>query len=233
MDFTKRVVMSVLLGILAIAPCVGQDFNPPEEAGFFPIGWSEDGAAFAYGWFATSIMIQNSSHLQIVIQDLVTDEILWKGGETWEESNVGGPEDTSPPAPRYPGKAWDLYYETAAEALHAYGIMEEGGTPFTSSPLVEGDSLWAEIVLMGEDPVVGIPAGAFYEVYAYSANRGEKRISGGETAPDIEMEVAGYVVNPQGSRMAVVLQIVSFVSRYPVYEVIGCHLKAGFEAPMR
>lgn len=223
-----------LLVVLSLVPCFGQDFSPPEDAGFFPIGWSENGEVFAFGWFATSIMINNSSHLQIVIQNLVTDEVLWQGWKDWEESNVGGPEDTSPPAPRSPGKAWELYYETAGEVLSAYEIMVEGGTPFSSSPLVDGDSLRAELVPVGEDPEMGISAGTFYEVFAYSSNRGEKRISGGEVEPGLEMEVAGYVVNPHGSRMAVVLRkIVPYISRYPTYEVIGCHLRAGFEAPMR
>ncbi len=66
---------------------------------------------------------------------------------------------------------------------------------------------------------MGIPADTFYKVYAYSENLGEKRISGGEVEPDLEMAVVLHKTIP-------------WVSRYPTYEVIGCHVKAGFEVPM-
>ena len=63
---------------------------------------------------------------------------------------------------------------------------------------------------------------ATYEIIARSENLGKKKISGGEW--DFNIEIAGYCVSPDGSRMAVMLSRGSMASRFPWYEVVGSHL---------
>ena len=250
MAYSKTSTIICLLVVLTAAPIVSQDFHfsGPVDEGFFPIGWSEDGTRFAYGWFATQRMITNGSQLTVIVQDLVTDEVLWQGGETWEESNVGGPGGGAV-APMKAPAAWQQLSGAIHEqlAIHAITRPDSGGGLHTF-PMENGDSIQVYFDVWEREGLVG------YQVRAFSRNRGEKRISGesfdpGATVsreegalsvtarpydPEIEIRVRGYVLNAHGTRMAVILSMITSPGRhYPVFQAIGCHLHAGFKTVNR
>ena len=220
MDRATKTAFVIVMIAAVVTPITAEDFTEwiPEETGVFPLGWSENGTVLAFGWFVTTQMITNGSQIMVTIQDLVTDEILWQDGQMWEESNVGE-GDTSPPIPKTASAAWAVFGDTALSALGRYGVVRADNHGLRSSPTVFEDSVHARIIV-DEDS-------GTYELRAYSDNLGEKRISGGEFHYDIE--IAGYTVNRDWTRMAVFLQRSSFDRPFPSYEAVGCHLKAGFQ----
>ena len=52
--------------------------GPTEEGGFFPIGWSEKGDVFAYGYYVGSNISQDMSHMVVRIQNMINDSILFR-----------------------------------------------------------------------------------------------------------------------------------------------------------
>ena len=67
-----RLLAAFLLAVLITMPSPSQEvryYGPYPEDSFFPIGWSNDGTVFAYGWFETTQMISAGSQLVISIQD--------------------------------------------------------------------------------------------------------------------------------------------------------------------
>ncbi len=99
-------------------------YFPEGGIGFFPIGWSKDNTALAFGWFVTTQMVTSGSRIDVVIQDLVTDAILWQESMSWEESNVGEGDDTPVP-PVTASQAWEIFEPVVEEMLKIFGITEE------------------------------------------------------------------------------------------------------------
>jgi predicted RNA-binding protein with TRAM domain len=221
MKTIKVLLFSSLLTVMATVSCISQEygFSGPVEEGYFSIGWSGDGNRFAYGWFIFSPMTENSSTLTVIIQDMVTDEVLCKIEKTWYESNVGE-GDESPPAPRTADKAWELQADEIYENLAVYGISEYHTAGLHSFPYQNGDYY---------DVNIEFTEDGRYQVFAISGNLGRKRISSGNTYFDLDVRTEGFVFNPQGSRMAVITIKVPSGGPFITYEAIGCHLRAGFE----
>ncbi|HOX47236.1 MAG TPA: hypothetical protein PK668_26820 [Myxococcota bacterium] len=205
----------LVLGLLLPGARAG-DLDP-SEGGFFSLGWNAKGTRFAYGWFATTIMISNGSRIALAVQDVVEDKELWQGGQTWDQGNAGGGEEGYDP--RTLDKAWEEVAASAVAGLQAQGIRRAPPAPPSAFPLARGgDSIRVE--------VQADPDKNTFEVWAVSDKLGRKKISSGESFDQVQVE--GYYLNPDGSRMAVVINV-GMRGAYPGYQVIGCHLRAGFK----
>ena len=217
-----RTILCVVFVVLIAFPCMalGFEIHFLEEGGFFPIGWSTDNSLFAYGWFVKTEMFSAGSQIQVVIQNLVSDEVLWEDGITWDESSAGE-DDDSPAIPATPIEAWELFGGVAEEMFGIFGIEREDVCGFSSYPPVEDDNLRAEMFI-SEDY-------KSYEIIAYSSNYGQKKISSGEYPATFDIYVEGYALSQDQSRMAVILHWSSFDYPYPIYTAVGSHVSAGFE----
>jgi hypothetical protein len=215
--------IAITLLVLVAFPCTSQDVRysgPPDDTGFFPIGWSLQGTRLAYGWFETTQMISNGSSISVVVQDLITDEILWHGGNTWDEGNVGEGGDNYYPTSAT--KAWELLGTDVHEQLFRTGIQTEPAEGVSSFPYSNGDQIRVEV--KQEE------GNTHYQVFAYSDNFGDKMLTEGEKDdPYNNITLEGYVLNPNRSRIAVIFNQRSFSRPYSNYWVIGCHLHAGFK----
>ncbi|KAB2887864.1 MAG: hypothetical protein F9K32_18540 [Desulfobulbaceae bacterium] len=204
---------------------VKQDFGwAANNAGFFPIGWTRDGTYFAYGTFSYSMTIFNSSCIRVVVQDIVSDQVVWNFQNNWAESLAG---DIVMYVPNSSEAAWKEIQATVEEPLYQYQIETGGYSKPAPFPLQsDGDELNIEIT---EQPEVDytIP----FEVRAVSNNLGVKRIFRSVRDPMSEISVLGYFPNPDGSRIAVIIAVsnVYYPPYATTYHVIGCHREFGFE----
>ena len=76
-----RISIAILLTVFTSISVLSQENNfsgPVTDGSFFTIGWSSDGTRFAYGWFETTLTISNGSRMVIMIQDLITDKVLYE-----------------------------------------------------------------------------------------------------------------------------------------------------------
>lgn len=211
----------LLLMFLTSIPCLAQDFGwAADDSTFFPIGWTKDGTLFAYGSFGYSIMISNQSYIHIAVQNVITDEVVWGFSKNWDEGNVGE-GSSEPSAPRSSGEAWELVSVIVEEQLSQFKIKTGGAGEPAKFPLHNGDELSVEIVELKGDN---------YEVRAVSWNLGVKTIfKSVKSSIGNELSLLGYFPNPDGSRIAVILQERGFSTPFPAYYVIGCHLRVGFK----
>ncbi len=210
----------LLLIVLLTVPAISQEpryFGPYLEDSFFPIGWSDDGKAYAYGWFEVTRVISNGSRIVINIQNVITDELLWQNSNTWDEGNVGDGGEYYPDTAL---KAWEFVAGETNEELERMDIWGGVGEGVRSFPMETADGISIEVEEYDE--------GTGYDVFARSDELGWKLISRGEKLMDTDLSVYGYVRSPDGTRVAVVMNLRSWDSAYSTYWVIGCHLSVGF-----
>ena len=193
--------------------------GPRDDDSFFPIGWSQNGRLVAYGWFETTQMISNGSRIMIKVQDVVTDKVIYQHGKTWDEGNAGpGLEEYYPTSAR---RAWEIISDHVNPKLLELGIQPGAGAGVQSFP-------------MEEDPFIRIEIRGYQEpghsIWAGADTLGEKRISGGESEPD-NINIQGYLWNPQGTRIAVVINTLDFNMPYSDFKIVGCHISSGFSTP--
>lgn len=197
-------------------------FNGPDaDDKIFTIGWSPEGTKLAYAWFQKTIMISNGSRIHLKVQDLITDKVLFEYSKIWDEGNVG---DGGGYYPDTPDKAWNLIEKQINKKLNDLNIKDLK-SKINHFPAEELDNLDAGIRELDGEPGYG--------VYVFSDNRGEKLIfSIGEMSME-ENSIYGYVVNPDRSRIGVIMNSISFGRPYSNYRVFGCHLSSGFKQPGR
>jgi hypothetical protein len=207
---------------LLATPAGGQEpryWGPDPDDTFFPIGWSDDGRQFAFGWFETTQMISNGSQITLIVQDIVTDDVLGAIGRAWDEGNVGPPGD---PCPRTAAAAWELVAAEGDALLEGFDIWGGTGAGLLRFPMQGEHAVEIEIR----------EGGPGHTVHAIKRDAGspepqEKRISADEEYAN-DVSVVGYVPSPDSSRIAVVLRVVPFDRPFSEYRVVGCHLTAGF-----
>ena len=251
-----KIICPVLLSLLLETPGLPQGFqyNGPgfDEGFFFPIGWSADGKRLAYGMFYTegnSQIGEDIIYFKVGVQDLVTDDILWQSDKTWTSSDAG-----------YPGSAKDAWNMANQEMpngitveLEKIGISMpassvyftgEANNQFYTIPFPVGSD---EITIstepkVGDEEIQDVPAEPImgsasktYQVNILSRNLGEKKISEGQIPAYAHVFVRGFVLNPDQSRIAIILHKSGrfnhpeFDTSISEYLVVGSHLRAGFK----
>jgi hypothetical protein len=224
-------------------PCLSQDFRyegPEDDNSFFAIGWSNDGRRLAYGKYAKYIadgIGEPVCDIEVVVMDLVSDAILWQTEKSWT-----GPEGNMPESAK---QAWIILDQTA----NAYAEICHQGIQVNSSAVVYNqrtETPQESMFVRNDRMSVGMAeSGRYnieiregqpedfrkeYDVYVVSDKLGEKRIAGGEAYDNSVIWIIGYMLNPDKSRMAVIIH----VGGGPEFSrsedmVTGCHLRAGFK----
>ncbi len=213
--------------VFAFVPLSAEPFYYYAEelngSGLFPVGWTKDGRFFAYGVWRESMQIARHVDLSIQVQDLVTDEIAWSFFKSWDESLMGGPEDTTPYPPGSVSEAWGIVGDEIDANLQRLGI-QHAMLGMQELPYViydTDDTISVEIAMKGE---------LEYDVRARSKKLGVKTIySGKKGMDDDELRVIGYVPAPGGLRIAVVLESAPLGMPLTSLIVIGCNVKSGYK----
>jgi len=219
----KNGFIAGLLILLASVGCLARDFGwAARDNSVFPIGWTADGACFAYGTFDYSIMISNQGRLRIAVRNMKTDKDLWEHSQSWDEGNTG--DGSGDIVPRTAAEAWNRVKNTVEPRLAKFKIVTGGPVAPDRFPIVNGDSLDIGIA---EQPEADYQVP--YTVRAVSRNLGSKTIHQGARPTGNELSLLGYFPSPDGTRIAVILIERSFSFPFPSYYVIGCHTKNGFK----
>ena len=199
------------------------------EEQFYALGYSEDGSRFAY----IRDNIGNEAgvkHIEVFVQDLVTDKILWKHELLTDEGN---PENI------YFNEFWKRDNQLIMDALKTYGILwsnqlnaKDGDIRHKSDRLRYYAVNKKAPRLYGYDPTV-VQTG----IYLESRERGKKRIHKKiykEQSYLLDIQPIGYFPPAEGSRRVAI--IVGYL--YTGYEgppneirygIIGAHLETGFK----
>ncbi len=220
----RRARCAALLGLLAAAPSWAErvQFREPTDFGFFALGWSPDGKRFAFGWFETNPIATPRSAIWVVVQDLITDKILFEKTRTWEQGKRE-PDRTSV-FPATAPEAWRLIAQEVTAEVRGLGISDEAARSPSPFPFIDGDEISLDI--LSDD-------GTFpYEIWAVSKKLGRKKLASGDKQ-DLFMGLSteGYMVGPDRTRLAVVLRFAT--APFATHKVIGCHVRVGFKKPPR
>jgi len=207
------IILCLILTSFSIA------YDGPVSGGFFPIGWSEKGDVFAYGYYVGSIMSQDVVHMVVRIQNVVNDSILFRYAKTWEQSYRGDDLDTHLPASAK--HAWKEIAEVVNKELTYYGItdLKVGNGGLYGFP--HGDYFDAELRPFEAEPGYGL--------YIKRDDGKEKMVTtyseelGGKT----ENLIQGFVWSHNKKRIAIITRLEEEESSD--YQVIGCHMKFGFK----
>jgi hypothetical protein len=219
----------MLIVFLITLPIYSQEvrYNGPasgeqEGVGFFPIGWSENGRKFAYGWFEMTQMISNGSKISIRIQDLVTDEILFRWEKSWDESNRG---DVSNYYPATADAAWEKISGEINEKLVEQNILDRETEMFRFPVSSDNDEIYIEINTREAEKDYNV----IYDISAISNDLGVKKISSFEMPIDDEIRCSGGIWNPDRTRIGVIMSSMNMNQPYSEYWIIGCHRTSGFK----
>lgn len=202
---------------------------PIIDAIFYPLGWSKDGK-FAYAIEPPDEAV-GSYFLNVYVQDLVTDKILWQD------------KYQSPPESKSGYQSFAAYWtanESAMKArLQKYGIapMQEG--VLFAGPINYGnDQVQYQVQkkLKAQPDFGNLAMVSEYQVEVSSASRGKKTVHK-ETykAPlsVLDVDVIGYLRGDDPERVAILVGGVKRGWEGPPhvtwFKVVGTNLKRGFK----
>lgn len=202
---------------------------PMLDAVFYPLGWSTDGK-FAYAIEPPDEAV-GSYFLNIYIQDLVTDKILWKQAYQSEpESNVG---------PQSFAAYWEANEKTIKAQFETFSIVESEQTDLMAGPIpYEEDRLSYEVQkkLKGQPDFGNTAMVTEYEVIVKSASRGSKVVHKETYQKPIsvlDVDVIGYLKGADPERVALLVSGVQRGWEGPPhvtwFKVIGTNLRRGFK----
>ncbi|HLF34134.1 MAG TPA: hypothetical protein VI583_07850 [Cyclobacteriaceae bacterium] len=250
-----RLTGLILFSFIESFTCMSQGFQYEgpgfDEAFFFPIGWSQDGKRLAYGFFESygnPQIGEDISNIEVKIIDLVTDEIIWQANQSWPSSDHEYPSTAA--------QAWPLLnretpagintelinYAIEVPAASANFTGEADFQYYTIQYLIRNDEISIRIDIEEPEETTEMPmdptmmsSAKPYSIFLESRNLGEKKISEGWTPSYSQIYVRGYVINPDESRIVILLHKYGrfnhpeFDTEVSEYLVVGGHLRAGFK----
>jgi hypothetical protein len=201
------------------------------------LGWSQDGRIIAVAFFQLGFEA-DSADLQLVIQDLVTDEIVYQHSYDWSNPGAAGIDlehdegsITYEHIPMTIDEALSIVMtgdDRWTDGLTEHGIVA-GGSDLQHFPLRTGGDEF-RVLFRGNDVV---QEGEPYPVIVESRNRGRKSITDLSTSENYALPsrrsffgVLGCFVNPAGTRMAVCLSWDCYECSPTLY---GCALNIGYD----
>ena len=216
-NFAQSLVF-ITLFLLITSTCFAYD-GPGTIGGIFPIGWSEKGDIFAFGYYIGG-HYPGSSEMVVIVQNMVNDSTLFSHTKTWAETYRGDEFDTH--LPQSPQHAWNQISELVNEKLTYYNIMS--GNYFLNS-FPNGDLFDAEIRPFSSEPGYGL--------YIKLDDGKEKMItvySEELSVYDMNNIIQGFVMGPYEKRMAVIVRFEAQNGEpFDSYRAYGCHMKVGFK----
>lgn len=202
---------------------------PMLNAVFYPLGWSADGK-FAYAVEPPDEAV-GSYFLNIYIQDLVTDKILWKQAYQSEpESTVGAQSFAA---------YWAANEKTINIQFEKYSIVESKQATLMSGPITYGeDRLTYQVQkkLKGQPDFGNTAMVTEYQVTVRSETRGSKVVHKETYKKPIsvlDVDVIGYLKGSDPERAALLVSGVQRGWEGPPhvtwFKVIGTNLRRGFK----
>jgi len=207
----------------------GPSAMPILDAVFYPLGWSTDGK-FAYAIEPPDEAI-GSYFLNVYIQDLVTDKILWKDEYQSEPESNKGIQSFA---------AYWMANETAMNArLKQYGIDQTHENALLGGPVHYNDDLIRYEVkktLKEQADFGNLAMVTQYQVDVISKDRGQKSVHK-ETYTKhlsvLDVDVLGYIRGKDPERAALLIAGVRRGWEGPPhvtwFKIVGTNLRRGFK----
>lgn len=192
--------------------------------GFYPLGWSKDGNKFAYASQYITNGSAEGSTFNVYIQDLVTDEIIWK---TSSKTSAKSTQKTN---------QWEQQKEAVLAALNKYKIAINSDFPLHSPPIVlKKDTLSYKIKVQKSKKYASLKG---YEVFLKSSRKGIKKVANehfkkrsfDEVGSKRQAHILGYLQGKNPNRIALLVGILELGwegKKIVRYKVVGASLTAG------
>lgn len=199
------------------------------EAVFYPLGWSADGK-FAYAVEPPDEAV-GAYFLNVYIQDLVTDKILWQDKyQSKPETNTG--------IQSFPGY-WQANQAKMKTLLEKYGIKQSGESVLFAGAINNNDDRIDYIVkktLKGQPDFGNLAMVTDYEVVVTSEKLGSKTVHKEKYKKPIsvlDVDVIGYLRGEDQKRVALLIAGVRRGWEGPPhvtwFKVVGTNIRAGFK----
>lgn len=207
----------------------GPSGAPILDAVFYPLGWSPDGK-LAYAIEPPDEAV-GSYFLNIYIQDLVTDEILWKDNYQSVPESDQGPQSFA--------AYWMANEKAINEQLEKFTISKVENSALYAGPISQGDdSLKYNITkkLSAVPDFGNVAMVNEYQVIVQSAQRGSKTVHRekyDKISGIMDVDVIGYLRGSDEERVALLVAGVKRGWEGPPhvtwFKVIGTNLIRGFK----
>lgn len=199
------------------------------DAVFYPLGWSADGK-FAYAIEPPDEAV-GAYFLNMYIQDLVTDKILW------QDKYQSKPESSDD------AQSFAAYWQTNQSEMEAqlkkYGIKQVNDSVLFAGAVKSGYDRLNYVVkkkLKGQPSFGNLAMVTEYQVMVTSEKRGSKTVHQENYKNFIsvlDVDVIGYLQGDNPNRAALLIAGVKRGWEGPPhvtwFKVVGTHLKAGFK----
>lgn len=229
MDIPRPLILSDVVHSRFSGLLEGPSGAPILDSVFYPLGWSSDGK-LAYAIEPPDEAV-GSYFLNVYIQDLVTDKILWKDNyQSAPESNQG---------PQSFAAYWMANEKTINEQLAKFKISKAENSALYAGPISQGDdSLEYNVTkkLRAEPDFGNVAMVSEYQVIVQSAQRGSKTVHSekyDKMSGIMDVEVIGYLRGSDQERVALLVAGVKRGWEGPPhvtwFKVIGTNLVRGFK----
>jgi|GEM_PF-875874 len=199
------------------------------EAVFYPIGWSTDGK-FAYAIEPPDEAV-GAYFLNVYVQDLVTDKILWQDKyQSKPETNTG--------IQSFAGY-WQANQAKMKAQLEKYGIKQSNESVLFAGVINNNDDRIDYVVkktLKGQPDFGNLAMVTDYEVVVSSENLGSKTVHKEKYKKPIrvlDVDVIGYLRGEDEKRVALLIAGVRRGWEGPPhvtwFKVVGTNIRAGFK----
>lgn len=201
----------------------------PGRAYGFPVlrfwGWSKDGK-IAYS-MERAIEGRGGVQIEYVIQDLVSDEVLWTypdDSDTWDsyDETVDG---------SYAEYSFKHAAAVVGQSMDVYDIVA-GPSEYRKLPVVSGGRGYEVAVKAEKEKRESVEdAIASYSVIITRDDKKSKAVMESSDVKALAVYACGYLASPYESRVAIVTAEERFVfeGTEMFYTISGCNLKVGFK----
>ena len=199
------------------------------DAVFYPLGWSEDGR-FAYAIEPPDEAV-GSYFLNVYIQDLVTDKIIW------EDKYQSVPEATT--GIQSFAAYWQANQSKMDAQLKKHGIKQVNDSVLFAGSISNNDDRLDYVVkkkLKGQPDFGNLAMVTEYQVMVTSDNLGSKTVHKEQYKKPIsvlDVDVLGYLRGEDKRRVALLIAGVRRGYEGPPhtswFKVVGTNLKSGFK----
>jgi hypothetical protein len=207
--------------------------------GLFPVGWSVDGK-FAYVTQVSS-PFRPDVVCRLVIQDMVTDKVVWDTGSRsmmdLVESGKTLPKLNGEPLST--GYFFTYYYDELSAALARFKIVSVSKADLFQFPCaMNGYTLDASVIVLSKSTAEGFEGTPVYGSFAYDlfmkhSVLGKKKIFSEKLSDTylLSVDPVGFFVSPYEKRAAVVVAYYKWgleLEHSATYRVVGSLYESGF-----
>jgi len=201
------------------------------DAAFYPLGWSADGK-FAYAVEPPDEAV-GSYFLNVYIQDLVTDKIIWKDEYQSKPESDTGPQSFA--------EYWQAKQATVEAQLKKNGVKQVYDSALFAGSISADDDRLDYVVkkkLKGQPDLGNLAMVTEYQVEVTSDKFGRKTVHKElykKPISVLDVDVIGYLRGQDKKRVALLIAGVRRGWEGPPhttwFKVVGTNLRSGFKKP--